>query len=225
MRADGRCGEAGRCRQHGLPQLSACAGGGAGPPVDRARQARAALPLPRDLPSGLAGQPRSAAVVAHGESASGAPGSLGDIVSHTLDLALHLVGDVTEVCGMMETFTKERTIPGTDRKGPVDVDDATLSLVRFANGAIGSLEGTRFATGRKNYNRFEINGSKGSIAFNLERLNELEVYLEEGPDSGFKNVMVTEAKHPYAGAWWPPGHTRSVTSTRSRIRSSISSKA
>ena len=133
-------------------------------------------------------------------------GSLGDIVSHTLDLALHLVGDVSEVCGMMETFTRERTIPGTDRKGPVDVDDATLSLVRFANGAIGSLEGTRFATGRKNYNRFEINGSKGSIAFNLERLNELEVYLEEGPDSGFKSVMVTDAKHPYAGAWWPPGH-------------------
>ena len=133
-------------------------------------------------------------------------GSLGDIVSHTLDLALYLVGDVSEVCGMMETFIKERTIPGTDRKGPVDVDDATLSLVRFANGAVGSLEGTRFATGRKNYNRFEINGSKGSIAFNLERLNELEVYLEEGPDSGFKNVMVTDAKHPYVGAWWPPGH-------------------
>ena len=72
-------------------------------------------------------------------------------------------------------------IPGTDRERPVDVDDAALSLVRFANGAIGSLEGTRFATGRKNYNRFEINGSKGSIVFDLERLNELERLPRGGP--------------------------------------------
>ncbi|MGH9835631.1 MAG: Gfo/Idh/MocA family oxidoreductase, partial [Blastocatellia bacterium] len=68
------------------------------------------------------------------------------------------------------------------------------------------IEGSRFATGRKNYNRFEINGSKGSIAFDLERMNELEVYKEEGANSGFKTVLATDASHPYFGAWWPPGH-------------------
>jgi predicted dehydrogenase len=88
----------------------------------------------------------------------------------------------------------------------VDVDDAALALVRYANGAIGSLEGTRFAPGRKNHNRLEINGSKGSIAWDLERMNELQLYLEEGPESGFRTVFATEASHPYAGAWWPPGH-------------------
>ena len=89
------------------------------------------------------------------------------------------------------------------------VDDASAAVVRFRNGALGTIEASRFATGRKNYNAFEINGSKGSIAFNLERLNELEVYLS-GDDpavQGFHNVMVTEGQHhPYVGHWWPPGH-------------------
>jgi predicted dehydrogenase len=88
----------------------------------------------------------------------------------------------------------------------VDVDDAALSLVRFENGAVGSIEGTRFATGRKNYNRFEINGGKGSVAFDLERMNELELYIEEGPNSGFRTVLATDASHPYISGWWPPGH-------------------
>lgn len=133
-------------------------------------------------------------------------GALGDILSHTLDLSHYLVGDVKEVCATMETFIKERTIPGTNQKGPVDVDDAAMAMVRFDNGALGFLEGTRYANGRKNYNRFEINGSKGSIAFNLERMNELEVYEDNGPDSGWKNIMVTDPKHPYADRWWPAGH-------------------
>jgi predicted dehydrogenase len=98
-------------------------------------------------------------------------------------------------------------MPGKKKQmGKVDVDDAALSLVKFRGGAIGSIEGTRFATGRKNYNRFEINGSKGSIVFDLERMNELEVYKEEGANSGFKTVLATDASHPYFGAWWPPGH-------------------
>ena len=88
----------------------------------------------------------------------------------------------------------------------MDVDDAALSLVRFDNGAVGYLEGTRFATGRKNYNRFEINGAKGSIVWDLEQLNELQLYIEEGPTSGFRTISVTDGKHPYVGAWWPPGH-------------------
>jgi predicted dehydrogenase len=89
---------------------------------------------------------------------------------------------------------------------PVDVDDAALSLVRFACGAIGSIEGSRFAAGRKNYNRFEINGSLGSIAFNLERLNELNLYVDEGPNSGWRTILATDAAHPYFAGWWPPGH-------------------
>jgi predicted dehydrogenase len=90
--------------------------------------------------------------------------------------------------------------------GPVDVDDAALALVRFEGGAIGTIEGTRFAPGRKNFNRFELNGSRGSLSFDLERMNELELYEEAGPESGFRTILATEPSHPYAGAWWPPGH-------------------
>jgi predicted dehydrogenase len=134
-------------------------------------------------------------------------GALGDIASHSIDLARYLVGEITDVSGLLKTFIKERPLPDKKKKmGKVDVDDAALSLVKFRDGAIGSIEGTRFATGRKNYNRFEINGSKGSIVFNLERMNELEVYKEQGANSGFKTVLATDASHPYFGAWWPPGH-------------------
>jgi len=140
------------------------------------------------------------------EKAKAGSGALGDIASHSIDLARYLVGEITEATGLLKTFVTERPLPGTNSKAPVDVDDAALSLVRFESGAVGSIEATRFAAGRKNFNRFEINGSKGSIAFNLERMNELELYVEEGPDSGFKTVLVTNARHPYMAGWWPPGH-------------------
>ncbi|MFN0087122.1 MAG: Gfo/Idh/MocA family protein [Blastocatellia bacterium] len=134
-------------------------------------------------------------------------GALGDIASHSIDLARYLVGEITEVSGLLKTFIKERPLPDNPKQmGKVDVDDAALSLVKFRNGAIGSIEGTRFALGRKNYNRFEINGSKGSLVFDLERMNELEVYQEAGPNSGFRTILVTDAKHPYVAGWWPPGH-------------------
>jgi predicted dehydrogenase len=134
-------------------------------------------------------------------------GSLGDILSHTMDLSRYLVGEPVEVNGLLETFITERPLlDNPAKKGPVDVDDAALSLVRYDNGAVGYLEGTRFATGRKNYNRFEINGAKGSIVWDLEQLNELQLYVEEGPNSGFRTISVTDGKHPYVGAWWPPGH-------------------
>ncbi|MBK9313268.1 MAG: Gfo/Idh/MocA family oxidoreductase [Acidobacteria bacterium] len=133
-------------------------------------------------------------------------GALGDIASHSIDLARYLVGEITEVSGMLKTFVTERPLPGSDEMAPVDVDDAALSLMRFENGAIGSVEGSRMAPGRKNYNRFEINGSRGSIVFNLERMNELEVYIDEGPNSGFKDIYVTDPSHPYFAAWWPAGH-------------------
>ncbi len=136
-------------------------------------------------------------------------GALGDIGSHVVDLARMLVGEIAEVSGITETFIKTRPLPDNpSRKGRVTVDDAAVAAVRFANGAIGSIEATRLAPGRKNYNRFEINGSLGSIAFDLERLNELEVYFESDPPSlrGFRTVLVTEQTHPYMSAWWPPGH-------------------
>jgi predicted dehydrogenase len=137
-------------------------------------------------------------------------GALGDIASHSLDLGRYLVGEITEVTGALETFVKERPLPENPRKkGKVTVDDASASVVRFANGALGTIEASRFATGRKNYNRFEINGSKGSIAFNFERMNELEVFLTDDDRRvhGFHNVMVTDGtSHPYFSHWWPEGH-------------------
>ena len=131
-------------------------------------------------------------------------GALGDIASHSLDLARFLVGEITEVTGALETFVKERPLPeNPKKKGKVTVDDASASVVRFDNGALGTIEASRFATGRKNYNRFEINGSKGSVVFNLERMNELDVYLtgDDPAVQGFHNVMVTNgASHPYFSA-------------------------
>lgn len=136
-------------------------------------------------------------------------GALGDIASHSIDLARFLVGEITEVTADLKTFVPVRAEAGKPRsKREVTVDDAAMALVHFAGGAVGTIEATRMAPGRKNYNRFEINGRLGSIAFNLERLNELEVYFENDPPHlrGFRTIMVTEPVHPYVGKWWPPGH-------------------
>lgn len=134
-------------------------------------------------------------------------GALGDILSHVMDLSRYLVGEPVEVSGMMKTFIPERPLPEDPSKmGPVDVDDAASALVKYDNGAMGYLEGSRVCPGRKNYAQFEINGSKGSIVFDLEQLNELKLFVQEGPNSGFRTISVTEAQHPYFGAWWPHGH-------------------
>jgi predicted dehydrogenase len=136
-------------------------------------------------------------------------GALGDIAAHVVDLARFLVGEIVEVAGDLRTFVKTRPLPGHPRKrGRVTVDDAAAAVARFANGAMGTIEATRMAPGRKNHNRFEINGSKGSLAFDLERLNELELYLESDAPAlcGFRRILVTEASHPFIKAWWPPGH-------------------
>jgi predicted dehydrogenase len=140
------------------------------------------------------------------EKARAGSGALGDIGSHSLDLARYLVGEIAEVSGFLQTFVNERPLPSGQGTGKVDVDDAAYAHLRFENGALGSVEASRFATGRKNYNAFEINGSKGSVRFDLERMNELELYIEEGKDSGFRSILATDAKHPYVRAWWPPGH-------------------
>jgi predicted dehydrogenase len=137
-------------------------------------------------------------------------GALGDILSHSLDLGRFVLGsEVVEVAGALETFVKQRPLPeNPKKKGRVTVDDAALALARFANGAVASIEGTRFAAGRKNYNRFEVNGSRGSIAFDMERMNELEYYsLDDDPKvQGFRQIMATEPDHAYFKAWWPAGH-------------------
>jgi predicted dehydrogenase len=136
-------------------------------------------------------------------------GALGDIATHVVDLARFLVGEIAEVAGATETFIKRRPLPDDpSRRAAVTVDDAAVAAVRFAGGALGTIEATRMAPGRKNFNRFEINGSEGSLAFDLERLNELEVYFESDPPllRGFRTVLVTEATHPFIKAWWPPGH-------------------
>jgi predicted dehydrogenase len=147
-------------------------------------------------------------------------GPHGDLNAHIIDLARYLVGDISEVSGMQETFIKERPIAeeidaalgastgGSSQMGQVTVDDTTLFLARFENGAVGTFEATRFAGGRRNGNRFEINGSKGSIAFNLEKMNELQYYNREDEDhiQGFREIIVNEGVHPYMDHWWPPGH-------------------
>jgi predicted dehydrogenase len=143
------------------------------------------------------------------DKAQAGSGALGDLGAHVVDLARYLVGEIRDVCGHLETFINERPLPGHPAaRGVVTVDDASLALARFENGAIGTIEATRVAPGRKNWNRFEINGSTGTIAFDLERMNELEVYLE-GDDvavRGFHRVLATEPEHPFVKSWWPPGH-------------------
>ena len=131
-------------------------------------------------------------------------GALGDLGSHVIDLGRYLVGEVVAVMGATRTFIAER--PG----GKVDVDDAFEAVVEFAGGAVGTLEASRVCFGRKNALAWEINGSRGSIAFELERLNELQVALHDADSGragdGFRTVLVTEAKHPFMEDWWPPGH-------------------
>ena len=141
-------------------------------------------------------------------SAAGS-GALGDLGTHIIDLARFLIGEPANVSGIATTFIKERTAEDGS-KHAVTVDDAFVAALTFQNGAIGTLEATRFARGRKNHQIIEINGEKGSLVFNLERLNELEVYLpeEEGNKDaqGFRQVLVTESNHPFYDVWWPQGH-------------------
>jgi predicted dehydrogenase len=131
-------------------------------------------------------------------------GALGDLGAHVIDLARYLVGEIDSVSASTRTFVKDRD------GGPVTVDDAVESVVDFANGAVGTIEATRFASGRKNALQFEINGSKGSLSFDIERLNELEVHYRGSTpgklSQGFRNVLVSEADHPFWEHWWPQGH-------------------
>ena len=143
-----------------------------------------------------------------------------DLNSHAVDLALYLIGDITSVSAMMKQFIKQRKLPGenagvfktgggqSNTVGDVTVEDASFMITEFENGALGSFDATRFAGGRKNFNYFEIYGSKGSLTFDLERLNELGYNNLGDPaeEQGFRTIPVSLAGHPYMSAWWAPAH-------------------
>ncbi|MFI7544859.1 Gfo/Idh/MocA family protein [Actinoplanes sp. NPDC049599] len=147
-------------------------------------------------------------------------GALGDIGAHIVDLTQYVTGQsITGVSALTETFVRERPLPtaaaglsaegnGSTGRGPVTVDDAALFLARLDGGAVATYEATRFATGRKNGLRVELNGSLGSLVFDFERMNELEFYDAALPttEQGFSRILVTEPDHPYMAAWWPAGH-------------------
>ncbi|HHN47269.1 MAG TPA: Gfo/Idh/MocA family oxidoreductase [Planctomycetes bacterium] len=147
-------------------------------------------------------------------------GAHGDLNAHIIDMSRFLVGEISEVVGDAKIFIKERPLldavtsglgakAGRGKKGKVTVDDAVVFLARFANGAVGTFEATRFAQGRKNGNRIEINGEKGSLSFNFERMNELDFFdaTESKHLQGWKTILATEpGAHPYIHAWWPAGH-------------------
>lgn len=147
-------------------------------------------------------------------------GALGDLGAHAVDLAQYLAGElVVGVSALTETFVRERPLlagvsaglagaAAGGAYGTVTVDDAALFTGRLASGALASFEATRMAAGRKNALRLEINGEKGSLAFDLERLNELSFHdhTEPAASAGFRRILVTEPDHPYLEGWWPPGH-------------------
>jgi len=145
-------------------------------------------------------------------------GSLGDIGAHIIDAAQFLTGShLTSVSGRIKTFITERPLPGaytgltaatTSGKGKVTVDDAAIFIGEFENGALGTFEATRFAAGRKNAMSIEVNGSKGSLYFNFEDMNELlyHDHTISSESAGFRKILTTDGGHPYVNAWWPPGH-------------------
>ncbi len=135
-------------------------------------------------------------------------GALGDLGSHIVDLARFLVGEPVTVTGATATtFVAERPLPGDpSRRGPVTTDDAFQAMLLFADGATGILEGSKMCPGSQNRLEFEINGSEGSVQFNLEKLNELQLYLREDERlglAGYRTIQVNSANHPFAARWWP----------------------
>jgi len=149
-------------------------------------------------------------------------GALGDIGAHIVDLCQYLVGDISEVCGTLQTFIKKRPISESDtgisgkgkekrskKMGTVDVDDAAVFVARIKGAnTLATFEATRFATGRRNYNRIEIFGSEGSVIWNQEDMNYFQYFNRNDPPhlQGFRQVQATDPGHPYTEAWWPSGH-------------------
>jgi predicted dehydrogenase len=140
----------------------------------------------------------------HSKSRAGS-GVIGDLAAHSIDLARFLVGEIATVSAATRIFIDRRRRP-EGGEATVDVEDAVEAIVEFANGAVGTLEASTFCPGRKNFFTFEISGAAGSLALNMERLNELDLYLRDDGANGFRTVLATEPTHPYGGTWWPPGH-------------------
>jgi predicted dehydrogenase len=146
------------------------------------------------------------------QAAEAGSGALGDLGAHAIDLAQYLAGDrIAGVSALTETFVRERPLADGSggQLGPVTVDDAALFIARFAGGALGGFEATRFATGHTEGLRVELNGELGSIVWELGALNQLRLFdaTDDPATQGFRTVQVTRSGHPYAGAWWPDGHT------------------
>ena len=137
----------------------------------------------------------------------GGSGAHGDMNAHIVDLARYLVGEIEAVCCAQEVFIKDRK-KSDGTMGEVTADDTAYIMSKFQNGALGAFLVSRMATGRKNFLRFELFGSEGAISFGLERMNELEYYSrnDDSEVQGFRNIVVTEANHPFINMWWPPGH-------------------
>jgi len=135
-------------------------------------------------------------------------GALGDLGAHIVDLARFLVGEIDSISALSSTFIKKRRSKPGGALRTVDVDDAFCAIGKFRNGALLNLEATRFARGRKNHLSFEINGSGGSIVFDLEKMNRLRFFdrRDRAHAHGFRDIIVTEPSHPYLENWWPPGH-------------------
>jgi predicted dehydrogenase len=135
-------------------------------------------------------------------------GVTGDLLAHSIDMATWFIGPISTVCAMTETFIKERAMQDEPGKVmPVTIDDACAFLARFENGALGTFESTRYACGRKNQNTFEVNGEKGSVAFDLETAHELDYFDHSDPVSvrGWRTIQTWDSKHPYMKNWWVPG--------------------
>jgi len=134
-------------------------------------------------------------------------GVTGDLLAHSIDMAMWLIGPIKTVCAMTETFVKERPMQQTGKMMPVTIDDACAFLARFENGSMGTFESTRYACGRKNQNTFEVNGDKGSVAFDLETAHELEYFDHGDPVGvrGWRTIKTWDSKHPYMKNWWVPG--------------------
>ncbi|MFP3238903.1 MAG: Gfo/Idh/MocA family oxidoreductase [Caldivirga sp.] len=134
-------------------------------------------------------------------------GTIADLGSHVIDLARYLIGEVVSVNGTLYTFNRFRVNQATGVREEVNVDEGFTAMLRFENGAVGLIEASKLATGHYNSLIIEVNGSEGSIRFDLERINELEVHLaKDGELSGFRRILVTQRTHPYLRFWWPPGH-------------------
>jgi predicted dehydrogenase len=145
----------------------------------------------------------------HQDAEAAGSNALLDLGSHLIDLARFLVGEPEAVSGTMATFTDDRPDPATGRRRRVETEDAFEATVEFAGGALGNLAGTNMAAGRRAHMTFELNGSGGTLAFDLERLNSLRIHLlgERPTGGGLREIHVTDADHPYGGTWWPPGHS------------------